>query len=319
MEQNKPVISVIVPIYNAKKYLRACIDSILSQTFVDFELLLINDGSTDGCNAICDEYALKDTRVKLFYKENGGVSSARNLGLDNACGEWITFVDSDDCLNELFLAEICFFEDVDIVVSGVKFINSNKSFVPPLIRKMKIDDDLSFIDIQFTKLYFRTPWTKFYRNDIIQQNKLRFSVDFFCGEDTDFNLRYMQSVKYLGFSSKALYYYNDVDVQLYKYKMNSEQYQIHLSSLLKNLDYLSLKYGYTFPALNCTLKGIFKYLLFLHFADIKTYTSFKKEAISFKKNKCVWYEASSFRQLIKTNIIKYFPFLAYMYFKRLRN
>lgn len=72
MKQNKPVISVIVPIYNAKKYLRTCIDSILSQTYEDFELLLINDGSTDGCNVICDEYALKDTRVKVFHKKNGG-------------------------------------------------------------------------------------------------------------------------------------------------------------------------------------------------------------------------------------------------------
>lgn len=318
MKQNKPVISVIVPIYNAKKYLRTCIDSILSQTYEDFELLLINDGSTDGCNVICDEYALKDTRVKVFHKKNGGVSSARNLGLDNACGEWITFVDSDDYLDESFLAEIRFFEGVDIVVSGVKFINSNKIFSPPMIKKMKIDDDLSFIGIQFSKLYFRAPWAKFFKNDIIQQNKLRFSLDLFCGEDTEFNLRYIQSVKYLGFSSKALYYYNDIDAQFHKYKMNCEQYQRHLSLLLGDLDLLSLKYGYAFSALRGNLKGIFKYLLFLHFVDMKTYASFKREAMSFKKRKCIWYETSPFKQLIKTNVIRYLPFLAYIYFKGLR-
>ena len=91
-----PKISVIVPVYNTEKYLRRCIDSVLAQTYQDFELLLIDDGSKDSSGAICDEYAEKDTRVRVFHKENGGVSSARNLGLDNAKGEWVTFIDSDD-------------------------------------------------------------------------------------------------------------------------------------------------------------------------------------------------------------------------------
>lgn len=81
-----PKISVIVPVYNAEKYLNRCIDSILAQTFTDFELLLINDGSKDKSGEICDEYSKKDIRVKVFHKENGGASSARNVGLDNARG-----------------------------------------------------------------------------------------------------------------------------------------------------------------------------------------------------------------------------------------
>ena len=93
-----PQISVIVPVYNTEKYLHRCIDSILAQTFTDFELLLIDDGSTDNSGTICDEYATKDSRVRVFHKKNGGVSSARNLGVDNAKGEWVTFVDSDDCV-----------------------------------------------------------------------------------------------------------------------------------------------------------------------------------------------------------------------------
>lgn len=87
-----PTISIIVPVYNTKQYLGNCINSILSQTYTDFELLLVDDGSPDGSGDICDEYAAKDERVKVFHKENGGVSSARNLGLDNAQGEWICFV-----------------------------------------------------------------------------------------------------------------------------------------------------------------------------------------------------------------------------------
>ena len=93
-----PKISIIVPVYNAERYLHRCIDSILAQTFRDFELLLIDDGSKDNSGYICDEYAEKDERVKVWHKENGGVSSARNVGLDNARGEWVTFADSDDWL-----------------------------------------------------------------------------------------------------------------------------------------------------------------------------------------------------------------------------
>ncbi len=92
----KPKISIIVPIYNLEPYLNGCIDSILSQSFSDFELLLINDGSTDGSGSICDEYADNDNRVKVIHKEYGGVSSARNTGINAATGEYIGFVDGDD-------------------------------------------------------------------------------------------------------------------------------------------------------------------------------------------------------------------------------
>ena len=91
-----PTISVIVPIYNTEKYLRRCIDSVLAQTYKDFELLLIDDGSTDSSGAICDEYAALDARVSVFHKENGGVSDTRNYGLDLAQGKYLMFLDADD-------------------------------------------------------------------------------------------------------------------------------------------------------------------------------------------------------------------------------
>ena len=93
---NFPKISVIVPVYNTEKYLHRCIDSVLAQTYQDFELLLIDDGSKDSSGAICDEYAARDSRVKVFHKENGGVSSARNAGLAIASGDWIMHLDGDD-------------------------------------------------------------------------------------------------------------------------------------------------------------------------------------------------------------------------------
>lgn len=95
-DNNTPLVSVIVPVYNAEKYLNRCVDSILSQTMKDFELLLIDDGSQDESSRICDEYAEENARVKVFHKPNGGVSSARNLGIDQAKGKYIIFIDSDD-------------------------------------------------------------------------------------------------------------------------------------------------------------------------------------------------------------------------------
>ena len=98
-----PKISVIVPIFNGEKYLCRCIDSILYQTFDDFELILINDGSSDNCAAICNEYMEKDTRIKVIHQENRGVSAARNAGLDIANGDYISFVDSDDYVYPQYL------------------------------------------------------------------------------------------------------------------------------------------------------------------------------------------------------------------------
>lgn len=93
-----PSISIIVPVYKAEAYLHRCVDSLLAQTFTDFEVLLIDDGSPDCIGEICDAYAKKDARVRVFHQPNGGVSVARQRGVENAKGEWITFVDADDCL-----------------------------------------------------------------------------------------------------------------------------------------------------------------------------------------------------------------------------
>ena len=102
-----PVISVVVPVYNVEKYLHRCVDSILAQTFTDFELILVDDGSLDNCGTICDEYAKKVSRIHVIHKENGGLSDARNAGIDwaftNSDSEWITFIDSDDWIHPKYL------------------------------------------------------------------------------------------------------------------------------------------------------------------------------------------------------------------------
>ena len=123
------LISIIVPIYNAEKYIKECILSVINQSFTDWELLLINDGSTDLSGKICDEYAGKDSRVRVFHKENGGVSSARNLGLDNAKGKYVIFVDADDYWYDCSALEQLYnnaeFNDVDIIRGEYKAVDVN--------------------------------------------------------------------------------------------------------------------------------------------------------------------------------------------------
>ena len=124
----KPLISVIVPVYNVKQYLRRCVDSILKQTYENIEIVLIDDGSTDESGAICDRYAQKDVRVKVIHKENGGVSSARNEGLKYIKGKYVNFLDSDDKLSENTLEEVyLFFEqhyiETDVVAIPMYFFD----------------------------------------------------------------------------------------------------------------------------------------------------------------------------------------------------
>ena len=129
------MISVIVPVYNVENYIHHCVDSILSQSFSDFELLLIDDGSNDKSGLICDEYARKDSRIKVYHKENGGVSSARNLGIEKANGEWICFIDADDYVRQDFFSDIqqYLFNDVDIVHWGFCYDNCGMIVEKPIV------------------------------------------------------------------------------------------------------------------------------------------------------------------------------------------
>lgn len=143
-----PQISVIVPVYKVEKYINRCVDSILAQTFTDFELILVDDGSPDNCGAICDEYAAKDSRVRVIHQKNGGLSAARNAGIDwvfaNSDSEWIAFVDSDDWIHPMYLDAL--FSAVsqsklDVAVCGFGHVDENG----------KLEDDFS-IETQICKV-----------------------------------------------------------------------------------------------------------------------------------------------------------------------
>ena len=144
------VISVIVPVYNAEKYLSRCIDSILVQRFNDLELLLIDDGSKDGSGKICDEFAEKDKRIKVFHKVNGGVSSARNYGLEKSNGEYVTFVDADDYLLPETITEQLLSGNYDLI----QIPRNNGSFMKTYSHDIICKSSESFRNFIYCNYYF---------------------------------------------------------------------------------------------------------------------------------------------------------------------
>lgn len=198
MEKSNPKISVIVPVYNVEQYLRRCIDSILAQTFTDFEVLLIDDGSKDKSGEICDEYAKKDIRVKVFHKENGGVSSARNVGLDNARGEWVTFVDSDDWVEKDYLEH--FSMNFDLCVQSYFYGNELIEFSNKEIISNPGEDYL-------LNEYVYGPYCKLYKRQIISVNHILFDINLAYGEDVLFWLEYLCYCKSMKVQKYAGYHY----------------------------------------------------------------------------------------------------------------
>lgn len=205
-----PKISVIVPIYNSEKYIQRCLDSILAQKYTDFELLLINDGSTDSSGKICDDYARTDSRIKVFHKENGGVSSARNVGLENIHGEWICFVDSDDWVSENYLYNLISIvhDQVDLVISFAHFVNHPNperfSYSDSIIKANQIDSLFSNYDLSWRT----SPWAKLFRSSIVQDYRMRFVDGMHIGEDAQFLYNYISCCENeIRISSKQDYYY----------------------------------------------------------------------------------------------------------------
>ena len=214
-------ISIIIPVFNTKEYLSTCLDSILSQGFKDFEVLLVDDGSTDGSGAICDEYARQDSRITVFHKENGGVSSARNLGLDNAQGEWVYFVDSDDELlpNGLQTMVGCISDDVTVVIGGYEQIDKNGDCIQAVkdrvVHTLSKEDSMLMLFSNHTQYYsyMGYMWLWLFRRDLIQVNGLRFDTSIKIKEDTLFIVKYLCA-------SNGVAKFNTAPV--YKYKMRED-------------------------------------------------------------------------------------------------
>ena len=173
----KPLVSIIVPVYKVEKYLDRCVESLVNQTYKNIEIILVDDGSPDNCPEMCDAWAQKDSRIVVIHKENGGVSSARNKGLESARGEWIWFVDSDDYV-ELFALEklVPMTDNSDLIIFDTR------------IDELYVKDDRFFDNYYFMYRFGFGPCNKLYKKSIITENNLKFDVEEAIGEDLLFNI-----------------------------------------------------------------------------------------------------------------------------------
>lgn len=207
------MISVIIPVYNAELYIGKCIESVLGQSYSDLELLLINDGSFDHSGDICEEYAKKDPRVQVFHKKNGGVSAARNLGIDQAKGRYLIFVDADDQIHRDLLkiymqmntdrqVLICEISN-DIFDLEKKYENQEKDSQYNILQKE------NFMRL-FAGDYINSPVNKLYHTKILKKNNIRYPENLSLGEDLLFNLAYFRCApKEYKIISYPLYYYQE--------------------------------------------------------------------------------------------------------------
>ena len=228
--KSEPLISVIVPIYDAEKYLYRCLDSILAQTFADWECILVDDGSKDRSGAICDEYAVKDSRFHVIHKQNGGVSSARQAGLDAAKGDFVIHTDSDDWLDPFMLEELmnhlqktgaeCVIFDFFRVTNGKKV----RQYQAPTNYNHK----QVLKDIIGGKIY-ACCWNKLIKISTIKKWRASFPKNIDFGEDKCFLASLLRNPVSVSYLPQSLYYYDA---------------SINSDSLVRNISKKSMEYGF---------------------------------------------------------------------------
>lgn len=238
----KSLISIIVPIYNVEGYLSQCLDSILTQSYQDWECILVDDGSKDGSGGICDDYQEKDERFKVIHKQNGGVSSARNIGLVQAMGEWVFFSDADDLL------------EVDALETLIKGTESGSPFIMAGFNKLSEDKNLietntkeiiKEISVEEAIMEQYKPsdfsyqgylWCKLFRLDIIKDNYLIFDESISFNEDALFIMQYICCLKdKIYYTAKPVYNYIERSSSAMGSTINhfNPKFVTHLDSVIK--------------------------------------------------------------------------------------
>ena len=189
-----PKISVIIPVYKVEKYLRRCLDSLIAQSFSDWQAICVDDGSPDSCPKILDEYAARDSRFKVIHKKNAGVSAARNDGIKNADADYIHFLDADDWIDADFYAHmltVAMDANADMVVSG--FVSDNKYTKPIVYKNVKLLKTIKEKLIGTRALTDSYVWRYLFKTDFIRKNNMLFNTNLIAQEDTLFVLGAIES------------------------------------------------------------------------------------------------------------------------------
>ena len=295
-------ISVIVPVYNTKPYLRKCIDSILAQTYKDIEIILVDDGSCDGSETVCDEYAEKyPTRVKAVHQQNGGSSRARNTGIESATGDYLAFVDSDDYIDSNMYEEMIkrfYDEDISVVSSGMIRHDSEGVHYTVMPNEEKILKSAEEVYSEFLKNWNgfldNSSCNKIFRTNIVKAVKYKKGI---CSEDIEFSLRLYKECKGVVCMNQAFYHYDQ--------RPNSITTSILSDWKIKMLDIVSegaREIAKDFPNLKIEtqyfeLEWLVNWWRIIHDRDEKN--QFKKQRNSIKNKICNILKVSDKKRALK--------------------
>lgn len=230
------LVSVIVPVYNVENYLRECIDSIVAQTYRNIEVILIDDGSKDSSGKICDEYAAKDNRIKVIHKENGGLSEARNSGLEIASGDWIAFVDSDDYIDEEMLdtlVDLANYNNAQVAMCNFRATSRPLDNNTDLVTNVFSRDELLEVYTKRAKEYSITNsvWDRIYKKELVKE--IRF-VPRRLNEDILYTMQVFLRADIVAYTSVKLYHYRDIregNISGVKVSLKSINDKIYLTGL----------------------------------------------------------------------------------------
>lgn len=244
----QPLLSIIIPVYNAQKYLQECFESILKQSFCDYEVVIVNDGSVDGSEEICKAFAGRDKRFRLFTTENRGVSHARNYGMEKAVGRWVMFLDSDDYLLEESLDCMMALADEETQEVCANYFSEHRyeykgkqeNIPAEHVIRMMLDPVNNQLLPEFYHLECATllgVWGKLFRKDLIEKYHLRFDEQLKLSEDLLFHLHYLSKISNVRLSDCPVFYYRQHEASVTRnFKEEHLANRYYLFEQLKKID-----------------------------------------------------------------------------------
>lgn len=311
------LISIIVPIYNVEKYLKKCIESIINQTYKNIEIILVDDGSPDNCGKICDEYSQKDKRIIVIHKKNGGLSDARNKGIDIAKGDYLTFIDSDDFVNIDYIEKLynsIKLNNTKLAQCGISKVNENNE----IIEKLNYDENYIKTSHEIlNELYGKhlienvVVWNKMYAKELFRN--IRFPVGK-IHEDEFTTYKIFYSVDRISLLSDCLYNYRQTNESIIGKKFNKKRLNL-LDALEERMDFF--KNRNEIDLYEKTLKFYIEQLR-LYYIKVKKYIENSKEIqqdikrkYKIEHKKFMKIKDKTFKEMLKTKIFYFCPNLYY--------
>ena len=301
-----PLVSIIVPVYKVEPYLRRCVDSVLAQSFTDYELILVDDGSPDNCGMICDEYAKSDPRIRVIHQTNSGAAAARNTGIKTATGKYVAFCDSDDTVSTMWLERMFSYTD-----EGTLVIGAHCSSVEELGSSKKLEINIGTAYMRQDYCLFAKAglagflWNTLYCLDIIRKNHLVFRERKDEGdynEDLLFNLSYVRHVDKIVYTGFSDYLYNSYNDSLSRrnrkllFEKYAEKYRLWETFIIQECD------GSKELLMWLSTVSLFHFLTALREAD--HYSDIKKIALSDELSRCLQYADISKENPVEIKLLK---------------